>query len=514
MSGNAPSINPLSYAGVLPNNPTNLIKNNRAPTVRDINANIGDEWENTSVFPSDFYKLANLFNNSATWILLSSSSAAGIEKINVQTGNTPIVPSGGVITFNGATVAAGTNPVRTDGTDANTMALEVQISQALAAGDATKIGLSNFNSAQFTVLANGFVSLIGGSTAPLLTLSDDNNPSPPTVPVTPINGNIQFVGHVVEQGATKFSTVVANPATAPTHVIDINPMTIARWIVDPLGFNGTHTTIASAMASAVSGDTILVMPGTYTEDITIKPGISLNGANVGGPNSVLLIGKISFSAAGTANIANMTLQTNGDFIIEVTGANNCQLAISFCTLLCSNNTGVNFTNSNVNSAIAFGDANIILGTTGIAFYTMSSPGFINVIHGVWGNGGASITASTNSAGTVTFVKTIIRAPLSTTGTGIILESYCNHNTNDENVTPLTVNGAGISFCEYTDLLAGTDPALSVGAGATINIFHSRADSSNVNALTGLGTMNYAFIVFTGSSSGHNVSVENAYATLI
>jgi hypothetical protein len=87
--------------------------------------------------------------------------AAAVEKVALQTGTTPIVPAAGIITFNGATVAAGTNPVRTDGTGASTMALEVQISQAIASTDATKIGLSNFNSAQFTVDANGFVSTSG-----------------------------------------------------------------------------------------------------------------------------------------------------------------------------------------------------------------------------------------------------------------------------------------------------------------------------------------------------------------
>ncbi len=89
-----------------------------------------------------------------------AGGSVGIDSVAVQTGTSPVVPDGaGLLTFNGAVVAAGTNPVRTDGTGANTLALEVQISQALAATDATKIGLSNFDSADFTVDANGFVSL-------------------------------------------------------------------------------------------------------------------------------------------------------------------------------------------------------------------------------------------------------------------------------------------------------------------------------------------------------------------
>lgn len=91
------------------------------------------------------------------------SSLGAVMEIAMQTGASPIVPNAsGLVTFNGAVVAAGTNPVRTDGTAANEMTLEVQISQALAAADATKIGLSNFDSASFSVAATGFVSMAGG----------------------------------------------------------------------------------------------------------------------------------------------------------------------------------------------------------------------------------------------------------------------------------------------------------------------------------------------------------------
>lgn len=82
-----------------------------------------------------------------------------VERFTMQTGTSPVGPLAGTVTFNGAVVAAGTNPVRTDGTGANTMALEVQISQAIAAADATKIGLSNFDSSSFAVAATGFVTL-------------------------------------------------------------------------------------------------------------------------------------------------------------------------------------------------------------------------------------------------------------------------------------------------------------------------------------------------------------------
>ena len=88
----------------------------------------------------------------------SGGGGGGVSEFVVQTGTSPVVPSSGIVTFNGAVVAAGTNPVRTDGTAAATMTVEVQTTQAIASTDATKIGLAAFNSADFTVDANGFVS--------------------------------------------------------------------------------------------------------------------------------------------------------------------------------------------------------------------------------------------------------------------------------------------------------------------------------------------------------------------
>ncbi len=75
-------------------------------------------------------------------------------------GTNPVLPTAaGLITVNGAVVAAGTNPLRTVSTAANIYQIQAQTSQALVAADATKIGLSNFDSTSFSVAATGFVTL-------------------------------------------------------------------------------------------------------------------------------------------------------------------------------------------------------------------------------------------------------------------------------------------------------------------------------------------------------------------
>ena len=108
----------------------------------------------------------NITNGAGTITIGLTGGGTGIDSVAVQTGTSPVLPDGsGLITINGAVVAAGTNPVRSDGTGANTLAIEVQTSQALAAADATKIGLSNFDSASFAVAATGFVTLTSAGLA-------------------------------------------------------------------------------------------------------------------------------------------------------------------------------------------------------------------------------------------------------------------------------------------------------------------------------------------------------------
>lgn len=84
-------------------------------------------------------------------------------------GTDPVVPtSGGVVTITGAQVATGTvgtNVIRTNSLAANSMTIEVQRSTAVAATDVTKNGVCHFDSSQFSVDGNGFVTSIGPGSA-------------------------------------------------------------------------------------------------------------------------------------------------------------------------------------------------------------------------------------------------------------------------------------------------------------------------------------------------------------
>jgi hypothetical protein len=122
------------------------------------------------------------------FVSISGSSPVAIDAIDVQAGTSPVVPTaGGAVTMNGAVTAAGSIPIQTNGTGANTLAIQVQTSQAIAATDATKIGLAAFNSADFTVDANGFVSFLG--TGEVSTLNGDSGTATPVAGAINVYGN-------------------------------------------------------------------------------------------------------------------------------------------------------------------------------------------------------------------------------------------------------------------------------------------------------------------------------------
>ena len=170
----------------------------------------GQLWIGSTASPH--VKVGTLTSTGGTVTITAGSGTINLEaspvvptlKIAMQTGTTPVSPNGaGNMVFSGAVTAAGTNPVRTDGTAANTMVLEVQTSQALAAADATKIGLSNFDSSSFAVAATGFVTL--STTGAGKTITGDSGGA-----LSPTANNWNILGRSGSKTAGSGSTLTIN----------------------------------------------------------------------------------------------------------------------------------------------------------------------------------------------------------------------------------------------------------------------------------------------------------------
>jgi hypothetical protein len=292
----------------------------------------------------------------------------------------------------------------------------------------------------------------------------------------------------------------------------------ARFIVGASG-TANYTTIASALTAAVSGDTIFILPGTYTENLTLKAGVNLTAYNCDaamGPSNgtfnVTILGKCTFTAAGTVSMSGICLETNSDFALAVTGSAASIVNLSNCYLNCNNNTGISYTTTNAASTVNLIYCNGNLATTGIGLFAHSGAGQLNFWYGYYNNSGGSTTASTvSSSGSVIGLHSIFYCPFSTSGSSSpgFGMNYCSLITSAQNATPITINGTGTSATLLDcSLFSGSASAISVGASAILLMDGiNQIDSTNTNAITGSGTINYSLIEFSNTSSTVNTTTQ-------
>lgn len=295
-------------------------------------------------------------------------------------------------------------------------------------------------------------------------------------------------------------------------ILPINTFTTAKWIVSPTSSDGTHTTIASALAVASSGDTIFIRPGTYTENPNLVAGVNLTAypsdSSLNQTGAVVINGKCSFSSSGSVTISGIELQTNSDFVLSVTGSSASVVNLVDCNLNCTNNTGISFSSSNAAATINITGCDGNLGTTNIGLYSSSSAGTIDILDNyLFSNSGGSTLASSASAGVVNITSTTFNLPIaySSTATGTLTKIQCD--TSGTNTTPVALTGSGTVFIDWSFLNGGTASALTIGSGKTCRVTFTNLQSNNTNVATGAGTLNYWAVGFPGTSTTMNVTTQ-------
>lgn len=284
-----------------------------------------------------------------------------------------------------------------------------------------------------------------------------------------------------------------------------NTFTTAKWIVSALASDGTHTTIASAITSAASSDTIFIRPGTYTENLTLKAGVNLTAFGSDSFNGTVTInGTCTFTGTGTVNIYGIQLKTNSNFLLVSSGANASNITLTNCYLNCLNNTGISFTNSNALSNINIILCNGNLATTGIGYFAHSGAGTLLIQEGTYSNSGNSTTVSTVSgAGAIQIEDIVGNFPITTSSTSQTFLKNVALQT--PGTISFTCGGTGSNQVTYSTFFSDTASAISIGAGATLVLIYSSLNSSNTNVIIGAGILRASVIEFSGTSSGFNVT---------
>lgn len=282
-----------------------------------------------------------------------------------------------------------------------------------------------------------------------------------------------------------------------------------NFIVDANPGKGSHTTIASAIADAVSGQTIFIRPGTYVENIVAKGGVSLVGYRGGNTNNYTQIaGKITINdTTGTDSlcISNISFASSGgSMVVTADNSNSVHTKFYFCNFLANGSNAIN--DGGNGKRVTFTDCQFNLASAH-TFFTKTGNAELGFQRTGLFNDANSTTASTASAGTIQFDNSGSGIPFSTSGTAGMSILYSRFPVSGLNATAITCNGSGSHFANFSEFSSGTASAISIGSGTTLQAVEIAVHSTNTNSITGAGTLAYQNIGTNNGTPAINVTTK-------
>ncbi len=370
-------------------------------------------------------------------------------------------PTAGNWNIFGAVTAAGTSPVVTSGA-ASTLTVNVQTSQALAAADATKIGLSNFDSSSFAVAATGFVTL--STTGVLKTLTGNSGGA-----ISPTANNINTLGTGSITIAGSGSTLTTQLTGLTNHAVQV----------------GAGTATLTQLAVGTNGQVLI---GATTADPAFATLTSSDGSIsfTTGANSLSLQ-----VASGTTAVKTLTGNSGG--AISPTAGNINTLGTGSITIAGSGSTLTTQLTGLTNHAVLVG-----AGTA-----TITNVGPTSTVGQVLQSAGA---AADPAFSTATY-------PLTTTVSQILYSSATNvvSGLATANSATLVTTSAGVPVFSSTM----TNGQMIIGStGATPVAGTITSTGGTVTVTTGAGTLNLEVatggFVWTDVSGAFSPLKENGY----
>lgn len=284
-------------------------------------------------------------------------------------------------------------------------------------------------------------------------------------------------------------------------------------IVDASG-HGDFTTIQSAINAAVSGQTIFVRDGTYTENLTLKPGVGISSfgsaASLTGNSNVIIKGTCSLTATGSVDISSVQLETNGAAFLSITGTNASIINVDNCYLSVTDATGIINSSTSATSAINISDCNGNISSAVNALFLSNGNGIIFFYNSDFQNTGNSSAVSTIVSGNFFSRRSFFACFMSTNGTATASSFDCQWDVAALVVPCWVFQGSGIHNFIHSQFFAGANTAITVNNTSTIT--ESIVDTSNVNAIDGTGTIKAGIITFTGASSTISTAVVTPLRT--
>lgn len=300
----------------------------------------------------------------------------------------------------------------------------------------------------------------------------------------------------------------------------INYYSPAKWVVSKTAGEGTHTTIASAIAAASAGDVIAIVPDTaYVENLTFTAGIILTSTVSGAYNGTLagltnygvsITGVHKFPSSGFITISGIQFNnstTTGIFTDVTSSTNtanfyNCQFNATTGPIF-----GLVISSSTVNCYDCYGQ-----NTTGSLFAFNTAT--LNIYNSTFSSLTASPATSVfGSTSTFLAINSNIQFPLNLTAMNFYAYN-CNFGaytvafktgTNAVLVTTVTSGIYNFYKCTFS---SGSSSSISIGAATTVGLYGGNdIKSSATNVISGAGTLNSSLLTFSGTSSNINVTTQ-------
>lgn len=312
-----------------------------------------------------------------------AGGSIGVDSIAVQAvtapGVSPVVPDGGgLITINGAAVAAQTIPIQSRSIAVNALQIEVQRGSASAATNATQQGLVSFDSGSFTVDGNGWVTLSGGGLA-----IDSIHPDSGTDPVVPTAGGlVNIVGSGSTTTVGSLNTLTVQLTGLTNHAVMIGAGTTTITMVGPVAATGNVlmsngvgsdpafstatyplvTTINQILYSSAANTVVGLATANSAVLVTTSAGVPVWSGTM--TDGQLIIGDTS----GTPTAANLTA---GAGISITNGAGAITIAATSASAPGVTNIGIAYSGGTFTVRSANGSS---LSGTNIGYVTLQSKG--------------------------------------------------------------------------------------------------------------------------------------------
>lgn len=276
-----------------------------------------------------------------------------------------------------------------------------------------------------------------------------------------------------------------------------NAYPITPYVVGPSGKAG-YQTIQSAInaANAAGGGFIFVQDGTYLENLTLYPNISISGPQIlagfpGDPASCIIQGNHIPPTSGAMTFNNITFSVPSGDGFSSLAAGTAEL--NFTNAGCGVTDGYFLNIPNWTGVISFWDFNPGLGTNDGGIYnpTGGAPVFCFEA-GV----GLGTTHAMEVSGVVLFNQGEIMCPL------ILHNGVTGDFANDIFGGTITLSGNATAQFHHCYHSTGATPAITMSSSGTNTFANSVILSTNNPAISGsgAGTINLANITFINNAN--------------